>query len=244
LRRHLVGLDHAVIRVADLDRAAADFARLGFTLTPRGRHSLGTENHCMMFGFDYLELLWVPPGVAPPFYADFPVAGEGMTGLALKSTDASSVLAAWERADLHPDPLVAFSRPVDPLPGGGTNASADPSSARFNVVPLPAERTPGGRAFACEHLTPGPGLAAGLPPPSQPCDRAEQGHHRNRRPGGGGHSLGPRFRCRRASDSRRRLDHDRRGADRDPRAGVHCQAAPTGRAPRLSRTCAVRPSCT
>jgi len=63
LRKHLVGLDHAVIRVADLDRAAADFTRLGFTLTPRGRHSLGTENHCMMFGFDYLELLWVPPGV-------------------------------------------------------------------------------------------------------------------------------------------------------------------------------------
>ena len=62
MRKNLLGLDHAVLRVDDLDRAAADFARMGFTLAPRGRHSLGTENHCLMFGFDYLELLWVPPG--------------------------------------------------------------------------------------------------------------------------------------------------------------------------------------
>src|SRR5436190_1993560 len=100
VRKHLLGLDHAVVRVKDLDRAAADFGRLGFTVTPRGRHTLGTENHCLMFGFDYLELLWVPPGIAPPFYADFPVDGEGMTGLALKTDHAESVHAAWARADL------------------------------------------------------------------------------------------------------------------------------------------------
>src|SRR5437867_12715760 len=106
----------------------------------------------MMFGFDYLELLWVPPGVLPPFYADFPVAGDAMTGLALKTDDAESVRAAWERADLHPDPLVAFTRPVevDGAPALATMAAM----AKFKVVPLPAERTPGGRAFACEHQTP------------------------------------------------------------------------------------------
>jgi catechol 2,3-dioxygenase-like lactoylglutathione lyase family enzyme len=152
MRKNLEGLDHVVIRVADLDRAAADFRALGFNLTPRGRHSLGTENHCAMFGFDYLELLWVPEGVAPPFYADFALPGERMTGLALKSTDAANVRDAWERADLHPAPLVEFSRPVEAdatQPG-----TADRPSARFRVVPLPPERTPGGRAFGCEHLTP------------------------------------------------------------------------------------------
>jgi len=152
VRSHLAGLDHAVLRVADLDRAAGDFARLGFTLTLLGQHSLGTENHCLMFGFDYLELLWVPPGVTPPFYAESPATGFGMTGLALKTGDAEAVRAAWERADLHPDPLIAFSRPVDIE--ATREAPADAPLAKFKVVALPAERTPGGRAFACEHLTP------------------------------------------------------------------------------------------
>src|SRR4051812_47765066 len=70
MRKHLTGLDHAVIRVDDLDRASDDFAAMGFTLSPRGRHSIGTENRCVMFGFDYIELLWVPPGVDVPFYGE------------------------------------------------------------------------------------------------------------------------------------------------------------------------------
>ena len=67
---------------------------MGFDLTPRGHHSTGTRNQCAMFGFDYLELLVVPAGVTPPFFADFPLPGEGMTGLALKSDDAARVRAA------------------------------------------------------------------------------------------------------------------------------------------------------
>jgi hypothetical protein len=153
MRRHLEGLDHIVIRVDDLDRAADDFRRIGFNLTPRGRHSLGTENHCAMLGFDYLELLWVPPAVAPPFYADVGLDGERMTGLAFKSTAAASIAAAWARADLHPGPMVELSRPVD-TPHGAAASGNEPPTARFRIVPLPAERTPGGRGFACEHLTP------------------------------------------------------------------------------------------
>lgn len=39
-------LDHAVINVADqLDSASARFRRLGFQLTERGHHSLGSSNH-------------------------------------------------------------------------------------------------------------------------------------------------------------------------------------------------------
>ena len=147
MRKNLLGLDHAILRVADLDRAAADFGRLGFTLSPRGRHSLGTENHCLMFGFDYLELLWVPPGVQPPFYADFPLGVEGMTGLALKTDDAAALRRAWDDSALEPGPLLEFSRLVDE--GNGVRRDA-----RFRAVALPAGRTPGGRAFACQHFTP------------------------------------------------------------------------------------------
>ena len=48
-------LDHTVINVQfDMDRAEGLFRDLGFTLTPRGYHSLGSIKHLMMFGTDYL----------------------------------------------------------------------------------------------------------------------------------------------------------------------------------------------
>lgn len=147
MRKHLQGLDHAVLRVENLDRAAEDFADMGFTLSPRGVHSLGTQNHCLMFGFDYLELLWIPPGVAPPFYAGAPGDGESVVGLALKTDNANAVRDAWGKAGLHPDEVLAFSRPVEVEP----HVAQD---ARFRVVGLPAERSPGVRTFACQHLTP------------------------------------------------------------------------------------------
>ena len=51
--------DHAVVVCNDLDAAAANWRALGFTLTPRGYHTLGSQNHCIMLGRDYLELLHV-----------------------------------------------------------------------------------------------------------------------------------------------------------------------------------------
>lgn len=58
-------LDHIVIYVRfDIEMAEARFSELGFTQTPRGYHSLGSCNHLMMFGNDYLELVGVPAEVA------------------------------------------------------------------------------------------------------------------------------------------------------------------------------------
>lgn len=147
MRKHLLGLDHAVIRVDDLEGAAEDFANMGFTLSPRGLHSLGTRNHCLMFGFDYIELLWVPPGVAAPFYAQIAGDVEALSGVALKTDSAGIVRDAWEKAGLQPEPLLSFSRPVEVEPGIAQDA-------RFSVVALPPERAPGVRAFACQHFTP------------------------------------------------------------------------------------------
>ena len=51
-------LDHVVINTLfDMNRAADLMLRLGFTLTPRGYHSLGSINHLMMLEHDYLELV-------------------------------------------------------------------------------------------------------------------------------------------------------------------------------------------
>ena len=71
-----LAIDHAVIAVRDLDPAAADFRALGFTLTPRGHHSIGSQNHCIMFESTYIELLAAP--VVHPWLDYYRRLGEGL----------------------------------------------------------------------------------------------------------------------------------------------------------------------
>ena len=53
------GVDHCFVLVDDLDKAAAQYRALGFTLSPRGLHSeaKGSANYTIMFPDDYFELL-------------------------------------------------------------------------------------------------------------------------------------------------------------------------------------------
>jgi catechol 2,3-dioxygenase-like lactoylglutathione lyase family enzyme len=142
--RHVRGIDHAVILVRELDRARETYARMGFTLTPRGVHSLGSQNHCIMFGRDYLELMALPP--APPaafqYFADFLLKGEGVGALALATEDAAAAHAELTRAGIAADAPLALSRPVENL-----------GEARFTLVQLPPAETPGFRTFLCQHHT-------------------------------------------------------------------------------------------
>ena len=56
----VLGIDHVLAGVADLEAARAAWRRLGFTVTPRGRHiGWGTGNYCIMFPDDYVELLGI-----------------------------------------------------------------------------------------------------------------------------------------------------------------------------------------
>src|SRR4030081_919172 len=59
--RNVIGIDHAVVMVRDLDQAAENWKRLGFTVSPRGTHSakMGSGNATIMFDPDYMELLGV-----------------------------------------------------------------------------------------------------------------------------------------------------------------------------------------
>jgi len=146
MRRHLQGIDHVVIAVVALDRAAADFRRLGFTLTPRGRHTMGSENHCAMFANDYFELLAVPADhPVTRYYSDFLRHGDGLAALALKTDDAAAFHAELREAGIRVDPPVDFSRPVA-LPEG-------PHDAAFRIAQVDVAETPGGRTFVCQHFT-------------------------------------------------------------------------------------------
>jgi hypothetical protein len=136
-------LDHVVVNARDdLDAAAALWGRLGFTLTPRGRHTLGTINHLAMFGTDYLELIAAPSARddLPPMR--FPA---GLNALVFGTEDAAATRAALLAAEVPAEPVLAFSRPVA-LPDGMRDAA-------FRTVGLPDGTLPGGRAYFCQHLT-------------------------------------------------------------------------------------------
>src|SRR5690242_4145542 len=104
-------LDHVVIDVRDrIDEALRCFQSLGFQLTARGHHTLGSVNHLAMFATDYLELLgFGEDSVARPEIVRFPV---GLNGLVFKTADADSVHAQAAAAGLPILPVQSFSRPV------------------------------------------------------------------------------------------------------------------------------------
>jgi hypothetical protein len=143
-------LDHIVIDVRDrMDEAARIFAGLGFTLTPRGHHTLGSMNHLMMFGTDYLELLGFGSGGATrPELAPFPI---GLNGLVFKTDNADDVHAHAAGAGLPILPVQSFSRPVDL---GQLDLDGVGREAQFRTTRLDPEKITMGRVYFCEHLTP------------------------------------------------------------------------------------------
>jgi len=145
----LSGIDHVVILVQDLDRAKEAYARLGFTLSPRGEHSppLGTSNHTIMGRRDYLELLAVTTSTDENRgYREALARGEGIVDVALATPAAASARSAWHALGMRPEEMLRLSRPVA-RPGGV------PIEARFEIAPLPEGTLPGADVFACGHLT-------------------------------------------------------------------------------------------
>ena len=139
-------LDHVVINARhDIDGAAETFRRLGFTLTERGYHTLGSMNHLAMFGTDYLELIAVPEGAPPDVRPDVQASPYGLNGFVFGTDDSTALHAALSGAGVEAKPPREFSRPV--LLRSGEQ------QARFRTVSLPESDTPYGRIYYCHHLT-------------------------------------------------------------------------------------------
>jgi hypothetical protein len=139
----LASLDHVVVNTRDrLVEAAEIYRRLGFHLTPLGRHSLGSINRLAIFGHDYLELVGVDPDAATK-RLELLSTPAGLDGLVFATEDADGVHAALA-ASLALEAPLAFSRPV-------TLASGT-AEVRFRVVRLKAPATPYGRVYFCQHL--------------------------------------------------------------------------------------------
>jgi hypothetical protein len=132
--------------VEDLAAASAGFARLGFTLSPPGRHkSRGTANACIMLPNGYLELLAADgPGCIEAFLLEFLNDGEGLCSLALAPDDSHRVhalLAEWDAANGEP---VVGSRAMETPMG--------PRDVRFRICRVTGRPILPGRVFFCEHL--------------------------------------------------------------------------------------------
>ncbi|HYF09861.1 MAG TPA: VOC family protein [Acetobacteraceae bacterium] len=155
---HVGGIDHCVVLVRNLDAAADSYARLGFTVAPRGIHSpqMGTGNHCIMLRGDYFEMLGVlTPTPANQRWRDVLAHREGMSAVALRAHDAEAGAAEIAAQGVPTLPVMHFGRPVR-MPDGST------TETRFHTFHLRDMPIPGLRLFACQHLTPDATWVPGL----------------------------------------------------------------------------------
>ena len=137
-------VDHVVVNLRErIDAGEAVFQRLGFTLTPRGFHTLGSTNHLAVFGTDYIELLAAPAGAAGRH--EFMAAPEGLNALVFATEDSAATYARLQAAGLPVGPPLEFSRPV--VLAQGTR------DAVFRIVRLLPGAAAPGRFFFSQHLT-------------------------------------------------------------------------------------------
>ncbi len=136
-------LDHVVVNVLDrMDEAQALYTRLGFTLTPRGHHTLGSINHLAMFGTDYLELIGAPADGQRLDIMGWPL---GLNAVVFATEDAAKAGAALVAQGVDCLEPRDFSRPVA-LKGGARDAS-------FRTANLARGESDAGRFYFCQHFT-------------------------------------------------------------------------------------------
>ncbi len=143
----ITGIDHTLVGVRDLEAARATWSRLGFTVTPRGRHiGWGTGNYCVMLEEGYIELLGIVDSSQFSNNLDKLLEKrEGLLGLAFGTPDANACRDALAAAGLKPDGPKQLKRDLE-LPTGTV-------TPEFRLVFLPPESTPEISAFVTHHLS-------------------------------------------------------------------------------------------
>lgn len=146
MANNIIGLDHAVVAVRDLDEAAGVFARLGFALTPVGHHAeWGTVNRCAMFAGDYLELIAAEgAGDEADKLRAFTAGRDGLYSLSIGSANGAATGEALRAAGLAVPLARSLSRKLDD--GKGT-------TLMFSEMPLPPDATPGVTSRVVQHIT-------------------------------------------------------------------------------------------
>lgn len=149
MAHRITGLDHTVHAVTDLEAARKTWQKLGFTLTPRGRHiGWATGNYCIMFPRNYHELLGIaePGGYTAGVEDLLKQKGEGVHKVVFGTDNAVAAAAELKASGLNPSEPQDLKRELE-LPEGTVLPA-------FSLVHLPPEATPQLSMFLCQHLTP------------------------------------------------------------------------------------------
>ena len=150
-------LDHTGCLVSALHAGAANWERLGFSLTPvsrqrgavpgrEGFHPWATANRCVILRDTYLELIGVVDAAAFNPWARFIAKNEGLHILALRCRDAESAYAALSARTDALLPPVPRERILD--------VAGEPRVMCFRNIFSRDEIWPEARYLVIEHQTP------------------------------------------------------------------------------------------
>ncbi len=144
----ITGIDHVLVGVRDLEAAAQRWQKLGFHLTPRGRHiGWGTGNYCIMFERDYIELLGiVDPAQFTNNLEQFIKVREGLMGLAFAAGDEMACADQVRAAGIPFEGPKVLKRELELAEGTVL--------PEFGLIMLKREATPDLSAFVTVHKTP------------------------------------------------------------------------------------------
>jgi hypothetical protein len=141
-----VALDHVGVVGHDLAALAAQYERLGFTLTPRALAGGGRiANRCAMLRQGYLELMALAPGGSSATVARMLARHPGPHIIALAVNDEAATLARLHRAGIDCPGVEQLERAID---------ETDPAGPRVRFAHLPVPEQPEARINLIRHLTP------------------------------------------------------------------------------------------
>ena len=145
----ILGFDHPVVAVRDMDAARSTYEKLGFVVPPRGSHiEWGTGNWCIMFADDYIELRGMLDASRYTHHLDtFLAEREGLMGLAFTTATAAQGYERLRTLGIGVDEPRELTRNFE-LPEGWVKP-------RFKIVFIQEDDAPGLMApLIIEHLTP------------------------------------------------------------------------------------------
>lgn len=140
-----LSLDHVLIAVRDLNAAKDTFERLGFKVTPEGRHpGRGTSNRLVVFGREYLELISVHDPAADLFRPNLPTFLEMREGLFIFSMGTDDIRKHVREV------RSAGIRIADPV--RGSRQAADGTTAySWMQAEVGLNEVPGSQTFFIQH---------------------------------------------------------------------------------------------
>jgi len=139
------GIDHVVIAVRDLDSTQDTFRRMGFTLTPRGHHTLGRRitASCSARIIRVADVPQRLPG--REYYYDFARIGDGLAAVALKTDNARGRFRRTHCGRARSFRTGRFFAP------GATGRGSE--NRIISHHPAGAGADSGGQVFLCQHFT-------------------------------------------------------------------------------------------